>query len=74
MTGRPKVYTFFKKTSLDPLNVDQDALTSLWGFRDKLKALGHFPTAHNGIEHLKSQFSDPLRKLRDDGSLNVFSG
>ena len=41
----------------------REDLQSLWAFQDKLKALGHYPTNYDGIEHLKRQFRDQLDKL-----------
>lgn len=66
---RPRVYTFFKRTLIDTANADQEALNSLWDFQKKLKQLGHFYTQYKDIEHLKLQFSDQLRKLRDEDKL-----
>ena len=66
---RPRVYTFFKSTQINPADADKEALMSLWAFQERLKNLGHFLTKYNDIEHLKRQFSDQLRKLRQDDKL-----
>lgn len=66
---RPKVYTFFKRIQIDTADADKKALMSLWAFQEKLEQLGHFCTHYNDIEHLKRQFSDQLRKLREDDAL-----
>ncbi len=42
---------------------------SLWAFHEKLKELGHSYTLYNDIERLKRQFSDQLRKLREEDAL-----
>jgi internalin A len=70
---RPKVYTFFKNAQINMMDVDQGAMESLWKFKNKLKDLEHFYTNYDDIADLKLQFSDQLRKLREDGGLKFFS-
>ena len=64
--GKPWVCTFFKETAVSTSNADRAALQSLWAFQDKLKALGHFWTNYEGIEHLKRQFLGQLEKLKEN--------
>lgn len=62
-SNRPYVYTYFKATDVNAASAVREDLQSLWAFQDKLKALGHYPTNYDGIEHLKRQFRDQLDKL-----------
>ncbi len=69
-TGRPKIYTFFKSTTVNTATADREALQSLWAFQDKLEGRGHFYTGYDSIEQLKRQFSDQLRMLLESGALS----
>jgi internalin A len=64
--GKPRIYTYFKQTSISPTDANREALKSLWDFQDKLKAMEHFPTEYKNTEHLKQHFKDQLEKLLDD--------
>ena len=68
-TGKPQIYTFFKKASVSTSSSHEADLRSLWAFQKKLKRLGHFQTDYDGVEHLKRQFKDQLEKLRDEDRL-----
>ena len=66
--GKPEyVYTFFKEVQVkvsDP-NVLED-LTSLRDFKEKLHALGHFPTPYTSSEDLTGQLRNQLDKITQD--------
>src|SRR5262249_31716839 len=62
-TGRPRIYTFFKKVSVNPGNADRDGLKSLWDFLDRLGKLGHYPTEYSSIEGLILKFQDQIKRL-----------
>ncbi len=62
-TGRPLIYTFFKKAVVDLDSLPPEDYDSLRAFKSKLKDLGHFRTGYDDIEHLKRQFGDQLDKL-----------
>ena len=58
-TGKPRIFTYFKNAVVNTGNLGREFGSRL-DFQDKLKALGHFPTAYNGIEHLKLHFREQL--------------
>ena len=62
-TGKPLIYTFFKKDRIDVEEVNREEIVSLYDFKEKLKKLGHYYTSYNNTEHLKRQFSDQLGQL-----------
>ena len=62
-TGRPYIYTFFKDAEIRTGSLERAALTSLWDFQEELKALGHFYSRYDSIDHLKRLFRDQLDKL-----------
>lgn len=62
-TKRPRIYTFFKNAAIQTGGARPDDLKSLWAFQERLKALGHFYTLYDNVEHLKRQFRDQLDKL-----------
>jgi len=62
-SGKPHIYTFFKKALVDIDSLPPEDFESLRAFKAKLKELGHYPTSYNNIEDLKRQFRDQLDKL-----------
>jgi hypothetical protein len=62
-TGRPRIYAFIKEVPVVPLAADRDGIRSLWEFHDRLRDLGHYPTAYSSIEDLKLKFSEQIEKL-----------
>ena len=60
---RPRIYTYFKAGQVNVNSLRSDDFTSLCTFKEKLKALGHYPTSYDNIEHLKLQFSEQIRRL-----------
>jgi hypothetical protein len=62
-TGKPLIYTFFKNAPINTGSARADDLRALWAFQNKLKALGHFYTGYDSVEHLKRQFRDQLDKM-----------
>ncbi len=65
-TGKPLIYTYFRKTTVSTSARHRDDLMSLWDFQKKLGELGHFYTEYESIDGLQRQFRDQLDKLRDD--------
>lgn len=61
--GKPKIWTYFKKATINTASVNIADLNSLDRFKKKLNALGHYHTQYDSIEHLKRQFRDQLDKL-----------
>lgn len=68
-TGKPKIFTFFKKPGVVASKDKQKDLQSLWAFQEKLDSLGHFYTNYDNIEHLKRQFRDQLDQLLREGRI-----
>lgn len=68
-TGKPRIFTYFRKTPLSPSLEHREDLESLWDFQEKLDELGHFYTWYESVEDLQKQFRDQLDRLRDEGSL-----
>ncbi|MCP4594000.1 MAG: hypothetical protein GY842_24980, partial [bacterium] len=66
-TGKPLIYTYFRKASVSSSARNRDGLTSLWDFQEKLGELGHFYTEYESTDGLLKHFRDQLDKLRADG-------
>ena len=62
-SGRPRIYTFFKRANVNIDSMRLEDLQSLRAFQEKLKTLGHFHTTYDNLEHLKLQFHNQLDKL-----------
>ena len=43
-TDKPKIFTYFKKGDIKTTDLNEDDTISLFAFKKKLKALGHFQT------------------------------
>jgi internalin A len=67
--GKPFIYTYFMKTNFSSDNSMRDALTSLWGFRDKLRNLGHYPSEFTSIDDLQCRFRRQLDLLIEEGKI-----
>ena len=63
LTGKPLIYTYFKDA---PISTGT-AHASLSAFQEKLKNLGHFPTACKNTEDFLLKFGRQLDKLADSG-------
>ena len=64
-TGKPRIYTYFREATVSLSGAKREDLNSLWDFKDKLIALGHFFTPYESAEHLKRHFKDQLERLID---------
>lgn len=62
-TGRPLVYTYFRDAPHPSGVVDDDDMASLYGFKSKLKKLGHFYTSYKNTDALCRHFGEQLEKL-----------
>ena len=65
-TGKPRIYTYFRKATVSTSASNRDDLMSLWDFQKKLGELGHFYTEYESIDGLQRHFRDQLDKLRAD--------
>ena len=62
-SGKPRIFTFFKKAPVDIDSLPQEDFNSLRAFQAKLKDLGHFYTRYENTEDLKLKFRDQLDKV-----------
>ena len=66
-TQRPAIYTYFKDAPVSTGSIDLADMASLVAFKQKLAALGHFPTVYKNTEGLLLHFLQQLEKLAADG-------
>jgi hypothetical protein len=64
-TGKPIIYTFFRKATVPTTQEGHANLATLLKFQEKLKRLGHFWTQYESADDLKLQFKDQLEKLEE---------
>jgi hypothetical protein len=65
-TGKPLIYTYFKKGAPEPGSQDEQG-HDLVKFKRRLAEIGHFHTVYDGIGDLKYQFRKQLDRLEDSG-------
>jgi len=65
---KPQIFTFFKKGDVKIENLTEDVNT-LFNFKKKLNALGHYHSQYNNTDDLKLQFRDQLDNLIDAGKI-----
>jgi hypothetical protein len=65
MTGKPRIFTFFKDAQLPVSAESLRGLESIVRFQEKLGRLGHYWTKYESAEHLKRLFKDQLEKLEN---------
>jgi hypothetical protein len=70
-SNRPLIFTYFKDVQISVGSADEDEMMSLWAFRKKLAALGHFPTVYGSIDGLKFHFYQQLDKLVANGFIEL---
>jgi len=68
-TGKPLIYTYFRKATVSNSAANRADLISLWDFQHKLDKLGHFYTEYESADGLHRHFRDQLDKLQADGRL-----
>jgi hypothetical protein len=62
LTGKPKIYTYFKNEAINLEDVT-DIIVTLLNFKKKLSDLGHFYTRYENIEDLQYKFTQQLKKI-----------
>ncbi len=62
-SGKPRIFIYFKNADVKTTKARKEDLNSLWDFRDKLNALGHFPGEYDNVEALILNFTRQLEKL-----------
>lgn len=66
--NKPFIFTYFKDAQEVSLgSVNDDDLVSFLAFRNRLSALGHFPTVYKNVDALKLHFNQQLDKLVANG-------
>lgn len=70
-TRKPLIFTYFKDAPISTGSANEDDLMSLFAFKKKLKALGHFYTAYQNIDELKFKFNRQLDKLAATGFIKL---
>jgi internalin A len=63
VSGKPLVYTYFKDGITTMGQIKKEDINSRIDFEEKLKSLGHFPTAYTNIDDLKYKFKMQLETL-----------
>ena len=66
-TSKPFIFTYFKEAEVSLSSANKKDLMSLFGFQEKLDALGHFYTRYKNIEGLLLHFGQQLDKLAANG-------
>lgn len=66
-SSRPKIFTYFKDATVDIAGISPRDLASLAAFKEKLAALGHYPTNYKNTEGLLLHFVQQLHKLAAGG-------
>jgi hypothetical protein len=66
-TGRPLIWTYFHRASVDLNDIDEEEFAGLRRFQKQLKALGHFETKYDNHDALCRHFHAQLDKLKADG-------
>ena len=70
-TNKPFIFTYFKDAPISTGSANEDDLMSLFAFKKKLKALGHFYTTYQNIDELKFKFNRQLDKLAARGFIEL---
>ena len=68
---KPFIFTYFKDAEISLGIANEDDLMSLFAFRKKLDALGHFYTRYKNIDALKFHFNSQLDKLAANGFIEL---
>ena len=73
-TNKPLIFTYFKDAEITTGSANEDDLMSLWAFKKKLKALGHFHSTYKNIDELIRKFNSQLDKLASSGFIELKAG
>ena len=72
-TSKPIIFTYFKNVLISIGSIDEGDMMSLFAFRKKLAALGHFTSVYTNIDELKFAFDQQLDKLAEIGVIELKS-
>lgn len=70
-TNKPLIFTYFKNAPIPTGSANPAELQSLWAFKNKLKALGHFETEYQNSAELLLHFDQQLDKLAASGFIEL---
>jgi hypothetical protein len=67
-TDKPLIFTYFKDVEISTGSINKKDMESVWAFKEKLDALGHFYTVYKNADELKFKFNQQLdnEKLRSE--------
>ncbi len=63
VTNKPSIFTYFKDADISTASANEEDLMSLWAFKKKLSALGHFFSVYKNVDELKYKFNRQLDEL-----------
>lgn len=66
-TGKPQIYTYIKKGTVDMDTIDEEVMTLL-SFKKKLKELKHYPTEYKNSAELTQHFGRQIQAFFDNYS------
>ena len=72
-TSKPIIFTYFKDVLISIGSIDEGDILSLFAFKKKLAALGHFTSVYANIDQLKFAFDQQLDKLAQIGAIDLKS-
>ncbi|MEO7766532.1 MAG: hypothetical protein ABIS01_03865, partial [Ferruginibacter sp.] len=61
-TGKPRIWTYFKDAPVNTASLTEEIMT-LFAFKKKIGALGHFFTGYTSIDNLKYKFKTQLDNI-----------
>ena len=70
-TSKPIIFTYFKNVLINICSIDEGDIMSLFAFKKKLAALGHFTSVYANIDELKFAFDRQLDKLAEIGAVEL---
>ena len=73
-TGKPKIYTYFRKSKISLDDIPKKDVLSLYAFQEKLEALKHYTNKYENIEGLLLHFRGQLDKLVASGYIKTNEG
>jgi len=63
-SGKPFVYTYIKNAPVNYADIKKEDFESLNSFKEKMEAIGHFPTEFTSSSDLTSKFKAQFEKLK----------
>ena len=73
-TDKPFIFTYFKDAEISTGKVNENDMTKIYAFQDKLDSLGHPYTRYKTIDELTNKFNRQLDELVANGSIKLKQG